>query len=149
MTLSVSRLAPAKVALVHVAKKRLGLEDADYRAILLRVAGVESARDLTDAGFRQLMDVFAHLGFSSDSAARNFGRRPGMAGAGQVAAMRRLWAEYTGGEGTDATLGKWLERTWGVSALRFVTAEQAPKVLAVLKGMVARRRAEPKAGNAA
>jgi hypothetical protein len=129
------------VALVHVARRRLGLEDTDYRAILLRVAGVDSATRLDDAGFRMVMDAFAAMGFQSDSAARHFGRRPGMASAGHVAAMRRLWADYTQGEGTDATLGKWLERTWGVSALRFVTAEQAPKVLAVLKGMTARRSA--------
>ena len=134
-------IAPNKVALVHVARRRLGLDEADYRAILLRVAGVDSATRLDDDGFRQLMDVFAAMGFQSDSAARNFGRRPGMAGSGHVAAIRRLWQEYTHGEGTDATLGKWLERTWGVSALRFLTAEQAPKVVAVLKGMVARRQA--------
>lgn len=132
-------IAPNKVALVQVARRRLGLEDAAYRAILVRVAGMESAARLDDANFRMVMDVFAAMGFQSDSAARNFGRRPGMAGAGHVSAIRRLWAVHTHGEGTDATLGKWLERTWGVSALRFVTAEQAPNVLAVLKGMVARR----------
>lgn len=132
-------LPVAKLSLIHVAKRQLDMEEADYRLLLLRAAGVESARDLTEAGFRQVMDAFAHLGFQSDSAARNFGRRPGMAGAGQVAAIRRLWLEYTAGTGTDATLGKWLERTWGVSALRFVTTEQAAKMLAVLKGMVARR----------
>ncbi|UPY36206.1 regulatory protein GemA [Sediminicoccus sp. KRV36] len=131
-------LATAKLAMIHVARRKIGMEEADYRLFLLRMAGVESARDLTEAGFRQVMDGFAHLGFQSDSAARNFGRRPGMAGAGHVAAMRRLWLEYTGGTGTDATLGKWLERTWGVSALRFVTAAHAPKVVAVLKQMVAR-----------
>lgn len=131
-------LPAAKLAMIHVARRKLGMEEADYRLFLLRMAGVETARDLTAAGFRQVMEGFAHLGFQNDSAARNFGRRPGMAGAGHVAAMRRLWLEYTGGTGTDATLGKWLERTWGISALRFVTADQAPKVVAVLKQMVAR-----------
>lgn len=131
-------LSAAKLAMIHVARRKLGMEEADYRLFLLRMAGVESARDLTEAGFRQVMEGFAHLGFQSDSAARNFGRRPGMAGAGHVAAMRRLWGQYTGGAGTDATLGKWLERSWGVSALRFVTADQAPKVVHALKRMVAR-----------
>lgn len=140
-------LPAAKLAMIHVARRKLGMEEADYRLFLLRLAGVESAGELTEAGFRQVMEGFAHLGFQSDSAARNFGRRPGMASAGQVAAMRRLWQEYTGGTGTDATLGKWLERTWGVSALRFVTADQAPKVVAILKKMVA--RAEGQADGAA
>lgn len=128
-----------KLALIHVAKRQLGMDDDDYRAVLHRVAGVESARGLTDAGFRQVMEVFAGLGFTSDSAEANFGRRPNMASPGQVAAIRRLWANYTGGEGTDATLGQWLTKTWGISALRFLPAELAPKVLIALRAMCARR----------
>ena len=146
---SAASLSADKIALIHVARRRLDMQDDDYRTMLLRVAGVESARDLGMAGFRQMMDAFAMLGFQSDSAARNFGRREGMAGAGHVAAIRRLWGEYTDGEGTDATLGKWLERTWGVSALRFVTAEKAPKVVAVLKGMVNRRKTKVASDDAA
>lgn len=132
-------LSPDKIALVHVAKRRLRLEDADYRSILLRVAGVASAKDLTEAGFHQVMEAFAALGFTSDSAEANFGRRAGFATPGQVAAIRRLWGEYTGGQGTDASLGQWLSRTWGISALRFLPAGQAPKVLIALRAMCARR----------
>jgi hypothetical protein len=137
-------LSAAKLALLHVARQKLGLEDADYRAILLRVAGVESSRDLTAASFRQVMEAFASLGFTSDSAAANFGRRPGMATAGQVATIRRLWAEWTGNEGTDATLGKWLANKWGVSALRFLPIDLAPKVITALRAMCRRRAEAPK-----
>lgn len=137
-------LPPAKIALVHVAKKKLGLEDADYRTILLRVAGVQSARDLTEASFHQLMEVFALLSFTSDSATANLGRRVGMATPGHVAAIRRLWGEFTAGEGTDKTLGKWLGKHWGISALRFLPAELAPKVITALRAMCARRQATEK-----
>jgi hypothetical protein len=137
-------LPPAKIALIHVAKKRLGMEDDDYRLLLLRVAGVDSARALSVAGFHQVLEAFAMLGFTSDSAAANHGRRPGMASPGQVAAIRRLWGQFTGGEGTDASLGKWLEKHWGVSALRFLPAEIAPKVLIALRAMCGRRAAAPK-----
>lgn len=44
-----------KLALVHIVKKELGLSDEEYRAILVREAGVESARDLTEESFRRLM----------------------------------------------------------------------------------------------
>lgn len=141
-------LAPAKVALVQVARRRLALEDDDYRTILMAAGGVASARALTEDGFRRVMDAFARLGFQSTSAAANFGRREGFATAGQVAALRRLWRDYTGGEGTDATLGRWLERHWGVSALRFVTAAQAPKAIAALRAMLARRRGGGAGGGA-
>jgi hypothetical protein len=134
-------LAQNKVRLIQVAKRSLGLADDDYRSILLRVAGVSSSTELDDSGFRQIMDSFAHLGFQSTSAAANFGRRDGFATAGHVATIRRLWASYTRGEGTDTTLGKWLEGKWHVSALRFLPAEQAPKVIAALKAMEMRRKA--------
>jgi hypothetical protein len=137
-------LPPAKIALLHVARKKLGMEEDDYRLLLLRVAGVDSARDLSEAGFRQVMEAFAMLGFTSDSAAASFGRRTGMASPGQVVAIRRLWAEFTAGEGTDATLGKWLDKHWGITALRFLPAPIAPKVLIALRAMCARRATAPK-----
>lgn len=137
-------LSPDKIALVHVAKKKLGLADDDYRAILLRVAGVESSRDLTETTFHQLMEAFSFLGFTSDSAAANFGRRDGMATPGHVKLIRRLWAEFTAGEGTDATLGKWLTKHWGISALRFLPVALAPKVITALRAMCARRQPAPK-----
>lgn len=51
-------ISPKKLALIHVVKKELGLEDKDYRRILWLVAGVRSARDLDEAGFRKLMRYF-------------------------------------------------------------------------------------------
>jgi hypothetical protein len=47
-----------KLALVHIVKKELGLSDRDYRCLLRRAAGVESAKDLDEAGFRTLMRFF-------------------------------------------------------------------------------------------
>jgi len=44
-----------KLALVHIVKRELGLPDAEYRRILKATAGVESARDLDEPGFRALM----------------------------------------------------------------------------------------------
>ena len=44
-----------KLALIHIVKKELALSDEEYRAILRREAGVDSAKDLTDESFRQLM----------------------------------------------------------------------------------------------
>lgn len=52
------RLGRKKLALIHVVKKELGLADADYRRVLWLVAGVRSARDLDEAGFRKLMRYF-------------------------------------------------------------------------------------------
>jgi len=44
-----------KLALIHIVKKELRIDDEDYRCLLQRIAGVGSARELDEAGFRKLM----------------------------------------------------------------------------------------------
>ena len=135
-------LARKKISVIHVAKAKLSLSDEDYRAILWRAGGVESSRDLDQLGFEAVMATFARLGFESDFQRSNFGDRPGMATAQQVAFIRQLWHEYTDGQGTDRSLGKWLERTFKVSAVRFIPAETAPKAITGLLKMTRRKQAK-------
>lgn len=47
-----------KLAVIHIVKKELGLSDDEYRDILETYAGVRSAKDLDDKGFRKLMHHF-------------------------------------------------------------------------------------------
>jgi len=132
-------ISKGKLALIHVAKSRLGLGDEIYRDILRNVAGVESSRELDDAGFAALMDHLQSLGFQSDFGKRNFGNRPGKASVGQVEKLRALWSSYTSGDGTDATLGRWLQRQFKVSALRFLDADKAHRAIGALSHMVEKR----------
>jgi phage gp16-like protein len=131
-----------KIALLHVGKARLGMDDDAWRSMLRRAAGVSSSTDLDDAGFDLVMQEFRRLGFISTAAARNFGERRGMASDEQVYLIRKLWAEYTAGEGTDASLGHWLERTFKVSALKFLDDRRASRAIDALRAMVARRSSE-------
>lgn len=135
---------PAKsLSLIHIAKSRLGMADDDYRAILRRLAGVESAKQLDMYGFDAVMETFRRLGFESTSPRKPFGwDRPGMATNQQCRLIRALWAEWTDGQGTDASLGTWLDRSFAVSALRFLTAENAVKTITALKAMKRRRKPE-------
>lgn len=48
-----------KLAVIHITKKELGLDDREYRDTLEKVTGVRSSRDLDEAGFRKLMRFFA------------------------------------------------------------------------------------------
>ncbi len=52
-----------KKAIVHIAKHDLHLDEETYRQILKGVAGVESAADLTEAGFEKVMSRFQEMGF--------------------------------------------------------------------------------------
>jgi len=47
-----------KLAVIHIVKRELSLSDGEYRNILERVAGVRSAKDLTDDQFHKLMRYF-------------------------------------------------------------------------------------------
>lgn len=56
-------ISRAKIALLHVAKAQLGWSDDLYREILRHHAGVDSSRDLDDAGFKRVLDHAKALGF--------------------------------------------------------------------------------------
>ena len=47
-----------KIAVVHIIKKELHLSDDEYRDILVKAAGVQSAKDLDEQKFRKLMRYF-------------------------------------------------------------------------------------------
>jgi len=131
-----------QITLLHVAKSKLGLSDAEYRAALVHICGVTSSRELDTGGFEALLGFFEYLGFTPLTArGPNYGARPGMASFAQIELIRALWSEYTDGRAGEEELTKWLERTWRVSSLRFLRAAVAPKVITALKAMKARRAA--------
>ncbi len=59
---------------IHIAKKDLGLDDETYRALLGRVAGVRSAKDLTPRQIGAVLAEFARLGWAS-APAKKHGRK--------------------------------------------------------------------------
>ena len=131
-------LAPKRLQLVQVARKRLALGEEDYRSILLQYGGCSSAKALDARGFEAVMDRFCQLGFTSTARARTFGERAGMASPAQVALIRKLWAE-TVDDPAEANLNTFLEHRFKVSALRFLPKERAGGVVTALKAMAARR----------
>lgn len=136
-------VTPKQIALVHLAAKRLGFADDVYRSILFHHGGgVTSANDLSPAGFEGVMAYYAAWGFRSDWTKRTFGARPGMASPRQVDLIRRLWREWSGGD-DDGAMNTWLERSFHVSALRFLTSEGADKAINGLRAMIKRKPSTP------
>jgi hypothetical protein len=133
-------ITPKQVALVHVAKKQLALSEEIYRAILVNKGGVDSAADLDRDGFNAVMAYLTACGFRSTWTQRTFGRRAGMATPKQIDLIRDLWSQWSDGK-DDADLNRWLERSYGVSALRFLDTTTTAKAIAGLKAMTRRRRA--------
>ncbi len=137
-----SQLTRRQLALLHVAKARLGLDDETYRDLLEGETGVRSARDLDDVGFRAVLRRLRKLGFQP-RAAGAVGRladRPGMATARQLDYIRALWRRHAGAD--DAVhLRNWLRKRFGVDDLRFLDRRMAHETLVALKAMVARAEA--------
>lgn len=53
----------SKIRLIQTARSQLGMVDADYRALLLRTAGVSSSKAITLSRFDAVMAEFRRLGF--------------------------------------------------------------------------------------
>lgn len=128
-----------QIALLHVAKARLSMSDHSYRSALVELAGVTSSTELDQDGFTLVMGFFEWRGFAPEQAkGPSYGERPGMASFAQLELIRTLWREFTRGKGDEASLSKWLERSFKVSSLRFLTKGNGQKAITALKAMKAR-----------
>ncbi|SEO69342.1 regulatory protein GemA [Aquisalimonas asiatica] len=130
-------ISKKQTSMLHVAKAKLSLSDAAYRELLQDVAGVTSSKHLDSAGFQAVIDRLAEMGFQTPRAHRTYGNRRGMATPDQVEYIRDLWQRYKG-EPDPRGLDHWLERSFGVTALRFTDQNTAGKALVALKRMVSR-----------
>lgn len=61
-------LTNKQIALLHVAKKQLNLDDDTYRQILLLYGGIETAKYMSLEGFERVIEHFERLGFQSAAA---------------------------------------------------------------------------------
>ncbi|MBT9485823.1 MAG: regulatory protein GemA [Myxococcales bacterium] len=57
------RITTKQIAVLHVARKQLGWDEATYRDVLRGIAGVESSKDLTHAMFEAVLEHAKHCGF--------------------------------------------------------------------------------------
>lgn len=130
-------ISTRKIQLLHVAKRKLGLDDEAWRELLDQAAGVETSKALDEAGFKAVMSRLEALGFQSLRAARSLGDRPGMATDDQLEYIRDLWRRYSGRR-DEKSLNAWLEHSFGVTAPRFLDAETAAKAIPALKAMTRR-----------
>ncbi|MBZ9574395.1 regulatory protein GemA [Modicisalibacter sp. MOD 31.J] len=87
-------ISKGKLAQIHIAKSQLGLGDDEYRAILARVAGVSSAKQLTNRNVGAVITEFQRLGWTPKPA-RKAGRRAPRPPATRQAVMAKVEALLT------------------------------------------------------
>lgn len=134
------------LAKIHIAKKELCLEDDDYRAILLRITGQESAKGLSYAQADKLIEEFKRLGWKPQVIAGGKKSAPARkaAPADHPAAMkaRALWLSlYHLGEvrnSSEAALEAFATRQLKCDRLIWADQQQMYKLIEALKKMAER-----------
>lgn len=131
-----------ELAKIHVAKKQLALDDEDYRAMLLRIGGRDSAGDLDQAGRTKVLEHLKSIGFDDKPRApKRAGTRP-LADGAEASKMRALWlALFQLGEVEDpseAALAKYAQRMTGRAALQWLDGYEVTKVINTLRSWTER-----------
>lgn len=134
----------ALLAMVHCAKKDLGLDDDVYRTVLERVTGRTSAAELDDRDLSRVVDAFRRQGWQPKAGSR--GKRSEKP---YVRFMWALWNQLVAAKVVRAraprqALRAFIERLTGVTDPEWLTPEQGRVVIEALKAWQARVNAEGK-----
>lgn len=127
------RIGAAKISLVHVAKTQLGMDDEAYRAMLSRVTGVQSSRDLDERGFLAVMWEFERYGFMRGAVpVKRVARREGGPTEAQWRSMETL-AKIVGNDDLPGPrFVQWMKARGKVSHPQFLDASGVQPVIAAL-----------------
>jgi phage gp16-like protein len=145
-------LAPYKgklIQLIHIAKGKLGLDDAEYRAILERKTGKTSSKGMSMSELEAVMEHMRTIGFEDRSSGRPASKAQAvkLADDPQSKLIRHYWLklrDMAGGvrNGSELALAAYVKRQTGVERLEWLTTHQAAKVIEALKRWVKRLEME-------
>ena len=127
----------SRLAIIHLAKKQLGLDDEAYRAILSG-AGVLSAKDIeTDLQFNTVMGAFMRLGFLPSGHKVNKNRSavpnsPGMISRRQEFYIKGLWALASRAK-DEKSLRSMVKRIGKVDDISFLSRRAASALILALR----------------
>lgn len=126
------------LALIHVARKDLGLDEEAYRALLSGAAGIESSADIeTREQFDAIMRSFSVLGFKrKPSANKKFISRR------QIYYIKSLW-ELASRSKSEEGLKKLIARIGHVDDIRFLDKKAAKAVILTMKDICRKAGFDP------
>lgn len=126
---------------IHIAKKDLGLDDETYRALLARVAGVRSAKDLNPRQIGAVLAEFSRLGWES-APAKKHGRKAPTAAPDRVKLVCKIEAFLAEAKRSWAYADGMAMRMFQVERVEWLDPAQLQKMVAALT-YDARRHARP------
>ena len=126
----------AKLAIIHVAKKSVGIADEDYRALLSGAAGIESAAKLEyEYQFNAIMKAFEALGFKcSHRNSRPQWNDEWSCSPAQRAKIESLWKACARNP-TEKALHAFIRRITHADHPHFMRRDGAQKVIVALEAM--------------
>ena len=125
-----------RLAKIHIAKHQLAMEEDTYRALLERLFGVASAKDLTAFQHQELLAEFRRLGWKpappkTAKAAPVSLREP------QLRKIRLLWSRLLEAGAVRSAqpeaLAHFAQRLTGIERLEWLSVRQASAVIEALK----------------
>ncbi|WP_062228775.1 gp16 family protein [Aureimonas frigidaquae] len=126
------------LAQIHVGKKALGLDDDTYRAVLLRVTGKASAKDMLPDERRLVLTEFYRLGFKPLDKPRRIAGKRALEGP-FAAKLQALWlAAWNLGlvrDRRDAALLAFVQRMTGIERTEWLREPNAAR--RVIEGLKA------------
>lgn len=158
MAQSARNFAPYKgklIQLIHIAKGKLGLDDATYRAILERKAGKTSSKDMSMSELEAVLEHMRGLGFEDRASGKprpaSKAQATKLADDPQSKLIRHLWLRLRDlGAVTDSSeraLRAYVKRQTGgdrgVERLEWLNGYQASKVIESLKLWIKRLEDTP------
>lgn len=118
---------PAMLKKIQIARRELRLEETEYRALLKRVAGVDSARALTDRKAEAVIVELRRLGFVPKASTRPATERA------DLRKLYALWGALQPGPLDREALRQWVHSRFAVSAPEFLKPAQAREAIEQLK----------------
>lgn len=126
------------MAVINIARQQLGMEEADYRALLLRVGKSDSLRTMTETQRLAVVAEMKRLGFKVKPTSKKLP----VASKRYIRLVHALWKScHRKGviaDGSRNALRAFVKKRAGVDDPDFLTFDQANPIIDALKAMEAR-----------
>lgn len=133
----------AELQAIHVRRRQIGLDEAAYRAMNLRVTGLESAGAMDARQRGAVLDELRRLGARSNRTRQREGQRPREPQERLAAALWRELAELGAlKDSSEKGLRHFARKITGSDSLRWLDANAANKVIEALKAWRKRQARE-------
>lgn len=146
MAIPARNLAPYKrnlIKIIHVAKRSLGMEDEDYRAMLQAQTRKTSCSDMSMSELEKVVEHLRSRGFEELPSKKAAAKPPvKLAADPQSKLIRHLWLKLHGmgavKDSSEAALAAFVKRQTKVERLEWLNGYQAGLVIESLKKWVDR-----------